>query len=291
MLQAKTDPVPATRAPAKVNLTLHVTGQRADGYHLLDSLVVFADVADVIHAAPADDLTLTVSGPFAEGVPTDTSNLILRAARVLAEARGVTLGAALHLEKNLPHAAGIGSGSSDAAATLRLLADLWQVAPLSEDDPAVLALGADVPVCAAGPAPQRMAGIGEVLSPVPALPPCALVLVRPPVAVPTGPVFQGLATKNGAAMDDLPEGLDFPRFSVWLARQRNDLQTPAIGIAPVIGQVIDALQAHEAVALAAMSGSGATCFGLVADLAEAEAIAARIRAAYPDWWVAAGRML
>ncbi len=283
--------MPATRAPAKVNLTLHVTGQRADGYHLLDSLVVFADVADVIHAAPADDLTLTVSGPFAEGVPTDASNLILRAARVLAEARGVTRGAALHLEKNLPHAAGIGSGSSDAAATLRLLADLWQVAPLSADDPAVLGLGADVPVCAAGPAPQRMAGIGEELSPVPALPPCALVLVRPPVAVPTGPVFQGLATKNGTPMQKMPEDLAFAGFAAWLARQRNDLQPPAIGIAPVIGQVIDTLQSHEGVALAAMSGSGATCFGLVADLAQAEVIAGGLRAGHPDWWVAAGRML
>ncbi len=287
----KTAPVTTAKAPAKINLTLHVTGQRADGYHLLDSLVVFADVADVIRAEPAEVLSLTVGGPFAEGVPTDGSNLILRAAAVLAKARGVTAGAALHLEKNLPHAAGIGSGSSDAAATLGLLAELWQVAPLSPDDPAILELGADVPVCAAGPRPQRMRGIGEVLSPLPDLPAASLVLVRPPVAVPTGPVFQGLATKTGTPMAEMPEALDFPHFAAWLARQRNDLQTPAIGIAPVIGQAIDALQGQEGAALAAMSGSGGTCFGLFVEMAQAEAAAARIKAAHPDWWVAAARML
>ena len=287
----KTPPVTTVKAPAKVNLTLHVTGQRKDGYHLLDSLVVFADGGDVIRAEAADDLTLTVSGPFAEGVPTDHSNLILKAAQVLAKARGVTAGAALHLEKNLPHAAGIGSGSSDAAATLKLLADLWGVAPLSPDDPAVLGLGADVPVCAAGPAPHRMSGIGEVLTPVPKLPEAALVLVRPPVAVPTGPVFQGLASKNGAPMQDIPAGLDFVHFATWLAAQRNDLQMPAIGIAPVIGNVIDVLQAQSGVALAAMSGSGATCFGLLPDMTLAEAAARKIKSAHPDWWASAARML
>ncbi|SFS22138.1 4-(cytidine 5'-diphospho)-2-C-methyl-D-erythritol kinase [Yoonia litorea] len=278
-------------APAKVNLTLHVTGQRADGYHLLDSLVVFADVGDVITVEAADDLTLTVDGPFGAGVPTDQSNLILRAAQVLAEARGVSQGARLHLEKNLPHAAGIGSGSSDAAATLSLLADLWQVDPLKADDPRVLELGADVPVCAAGPKPQRMRGIGEVLSSVPPLPEVALVLVRPPVAVPTGPVFQGLATKTGEPMTGVPEALDFPKFVNWLSRQRNDLQTPAIGIAPVIGQVIDVLQMQDGAALAAMSGSGATCFGAFATLSQAQDAASQIRSAHPDWWVEAARML
>ncbi|WP_443089940.1 4-(cytidine 5'-diphospho)-2-C-methyl-D-erythritol kinase [Yoonia sp.] len=279
------------RAPAKVNLTLHVTGQRDDGYHLLDSLVVFADVADVISASLADDLALSVSGPFAQGVPTDERNLILRAARLLAEARAVSAGAVLHLEKTLPHAAGIGSGSSDAAASLRLLADLWQVPPLTPDDPAVARLGADVPVCLAGPAPQRMTGIGDRVAPVAALPPCALVLVRPPVAVPTGPVFQGLATKHGTPMADLPDGPDFAHFAAWLTRQRNDLQTPSVNIAPVIGEVIDRLQSYDGVAVAAMSGSGATCFGLVADLGTAEAVAARLALARPDWWVAAGRVL
>jgi 4-diphosphocytidyl-2-C-methyl-D-erythritol kinase len=283
--------VTTARAPAKVNLALHVTGQRDDGYHLLDSLVVFADVADGISAEPAEGLALTVSGPFAEGVPTSDSNLILRAARSLAEARGVTAEAALHLEKKLPHAAGIGSGSADAAATLRLLAELWQVDPMPPDDPAVARLGADVPVCLAGPAPQRMSGIGDRLAAVPPLPDCALVLVRPPVAVPTGQVFQGLATKHGAPMDDLPDGADFGRFAAWLTRQRNDLQTPAVNIAPVIAAVIDTLQAYDGVAVAAMSGSGATCFGLLEDQVRAADVASRIAAAHPDWWVAAGRVL
>ena len=278
-------------APAKVNLTLHVTGQRSDGYHLLDSLVVFADMGDRITARPAGDLSLTVSGPFAAGVPTDGSNLILRAAGALAKARGVTTGATLHLEKNLPHAAGIGSGSSDAAASLRLLSDLWGVVPLSADDPAVLALGADVPVCLAGPAPQRMSGIGEVLTPVGPLPDAAIVLVRPPVAVPTAQVFRGLAAKNGAPMTALPETPDFAQFASWLRAQRNDLQAPAIAVAPVIGEVIALLRAEPAVAVAAMSGSGATCFALLRDPAEARAVAERISAAHPDWWVSAGRVL
>ncbi len=278
------------RAPAKVNLTLHVTGQRADGYHLLDSLVVFADVADEISVRPADDLTLTVSGPFAEGVPIDDSNLILRAAKALRSARGVTAGAALHLAKTLPHAAGIGSGSSDAAATLRLLADFWDVPELGVDDPAVLALGADVPVCLAGPAPYRMAGIGEELSPWPALPTAALVLVRPDVAVPTGPVFAGLATKNGAPMDVAPD-LDFASFAHWLSTQRNDLQPPAIDLVPEIGAVIAALESQDGVAFAGMSGSGATCFGLVSDIADATAVADALRKSYPNYWIAAGALL
>ena len=286
-----TRPVTTAKAPAKVNLTLHVTGQRADGYHLLDSLVVFADVSDTISVEPAADLRLTVSGPFSKGVPVDDSNLIMRAARALADARGVSTGAALHLEKTLPHAAGIGSGSSDAAATIKLLADHWHVAPLEPDDSAVLGLGADVPVCAAGPQPQRMRGIGEALSSVPALPPAALVLLRPPVAVPTGPVFQGLATESGTAMAEVPDGLDFTGFASWLSRQRNDLLAPAIAIAPVIGEVIDMLQAQEGAAYAAMSGSGATCFGLFADITRAEVAAGRIMAAHPDWWVAAARTL
>lgn len=279
------------RAPAKVNLTLHVTGRRDDGYHLLDSLVVFADVADVITAQKADGLSLTVTGPFAEGVPVDESNLILRAADLLARARGLTGGAALHLEKNLPHAAGIGSGSSDAAATLQLLAALWGVAPLAPDDPAVLGLGADVPVCLAGPAPQRMAGIGEQLSSAPPLPEAALVLARPPVAVPTGPVFQGLSSTQGGPMAPLEDIGTLGDLVGWLGVQRNDLQAPAIALAPVISDVIAALAAQKGAVFAAMSGSGATCYALFADLQAAEAAAREIGRANPGWWVAAADML
>ena len=278
-------------APAKVNLTLHVTGQRDDGYHLLDSLVVFAGVTDQLGATIAPDLRIAVSGPFAMGVPTDHSNLIMRAAAALRTVRGVTKGAALTLEKHLPHAAGIGSGSSDAAATLAMLAELWQVAPLPATAPEVVALGADVPVCIGAPHPVRMSGIGDVLSPVSALPDCALVLVRPPVDVPTGPVFQGLATKDGPPMSELPEGLDYDGFVSWLMTQRNDLQAPAEAIASEITEAIAKLKSLPAVSFAGMSGSGATCFALVKDMATARHVARIVQVAKMDWWVAPAELL
>lgn len=278
-------------APAKVNLTLHVTGQRDDGYHLLDSLVVFAGVADQIAASTAPDLRISVTGPFSPGVPTDQSNLMMRAAEALRAARGVSQGAWLTLEKHLPHAAGIGSGSSDAAVTIAMLAELWGVAPLSEMAPEVVALGADVPVCMRAPKPVRMSGIGDVLSPTPKLPGCALVLVRPPVDVPTGPVFQGLATTEGAPMGHLPEGLDFDGFVRWLVAQRNDLQAPAEAIAPQITEALAKLKALPAVAVAGMSGSGATCFALVKDMATARHVARIMQVAEMSWWVAPAELL
>lgn len=278
-------------APAKVNLTLHVTGQRHDGYHLLDSLVVFAGVADKLSATIAPDLRISVGGPFSMGVPTDHTNLMMRAANALRTARGVTKGAALTLEKHLPHAAGIGSGSSDAAATLAMLAELWQVAPLPATAPEVVALGADVPVCLCAPRPVRMSGIGDVLSPVSPLPDCALVLVRPPVDVPTGPVFQGLASKDGDPMSELPEGLDYDGFVRWLMAQRNDLQAPAEAIAPAIAEAIGKLRSLPAVSLAGMSGSGATCFALVKDMATARHVARIVQVAKMDWWVVPAALL
>ncbi|MBQ2261310.1 MAG: 4-(cytidine 5'-diphospho)-2-C-methyl-D-erythritol kinase [Loktanella sp.] len=278
-------------APAKVNLTLHVTGQRDDGYHLLDSLVVFADVCDQLGATIAPALRISVSGPFSPGVPTDDNNLMMRAALALQQARGVELGAALTLEKHLPHAAGIGSGSSDAALTLAMLAELWNVAPLPAHAPEVVALGADLPVCLQAPAPARMSGIGDTLSTVPRLPDCALVLVRPPVEVPTAEVFKALADHDGDAMDDLPAGLDYDGFAAWLAGQRNDLQTPAQKIAPAITEAISALQAQPAVSFAGMSGSGATCFGLVKDMATARQVARVMQVAHMSWWVAPAALL
>jgi 4-diphosphocytidyl-2-C-methyl-D-erythritol kinase len=278
-------------APAKVNLTLHVTGQRDDGYHLLDSLVVFADVSDKLAATTAPDLRITVTGPFSDGVPTDESNLILRAAQTLRVARGVTLGAHLTLEKHLPHAAGIGSGSSDAAAALAMLAELWGVAPMPTTVPEVVALGADVPVCMRAPNPTRMSGIGEDLLPVPALPSCALVLVRPPVSVPTGPVFARLKTKNGSPMTPLTEGLDYDGFSRWLAAQRNDLLAPAEVLAPEITEALSKLRTLPAVSFASMSGSGATCFALVKDMAAARHVARIVQVAHMNWWVAPAEIL
>ncbi|MBI1417378.1 MAG: 4-(cytidine 5'-diphospho)-2-C-methyl-D-erythritol kinase [Limimaricola sp.] len=278
-------------APAKVNLTLHVTGRRADGYHQLDSLVVFAGIADRLAARLAPDLNLSVNGPFAEGVPSDGSNLVLRAAALLREARGVSTGAAISLEKHLPHPAGLGGGSSDAAAALALLAELWRVAPLDATDPRVLALGADVPVCMSSPRPVRMTGIGETLSPVPALPAAGLVLVNPRVNVPTRDVFAALAGTENAAMEALPARLNLDRLTAWLGRQRNDLTAAAVTLAPEIGQVLDVLTAQPKVRWAGMSGSGATCVGLVSDVDAARRTAQAIQLREPTWWVVAAPLL
>lgn len=278
-------------APAKVNLTLHVVGERNDGYHKLDSLVVFADVADQLTATIAPDLRLTVNGPFAHGVPVDQSNLVLRAAEALRTARNVQDGAHISLEKHLPNQAGIGGGSADAAAALNMLAALWQVAPLPASAPEVVALGADVPVCMRTPAPTRMSGIGEVLSPVAQLPACAMVLVKPPTIVPTGGVFQGLASKTNPAMDVLPEGLDFHGFAEWLNAQRNDLLPPARLVAPDIDTTLQKLKAMPAVKAVGMSGSGATCFGLVANMADARQVARAIQVSEMSWWVAPAALL
>lgn len=278
-------------APAKVNLTLHVTGQRDDGYHLLDSLVVFTDAGDIITATLSDSLTLTVTGPFSAGVPTDGTNLILRAAETLRRIRGVTKGAAISVEKHLPNAAGLGGGSSDAAATLKLLAELWDVTPLQASSPEVALLGADVPVCMQAPAPTRMTGIGDLLAPVSKLPDCALVLVNPKVAVPTSNVFGGLASKHNTAMECIPDGLDFAEFATWLAAQRNDLQPPAVQSAAAIQSALDRLNKIPTVAFAGMSGSGATCFGLTKNMADARHAARVIQVAEMGWWVTPAEIL
>ena len=194
-------------APAKVNLYLHVTGRRADGYHLLDSLVVFAGIGDVLEAAPSDTLSLHVEGRFAAGLADEPDNLVLRAARALAAAAGVPARARLVLQKNLPVASGIGGGSADAAAALRLLSRLWDLRPApSEMARLALALGADVPVCLAGRA-SRMSGIGEQLAAAPRLPICGIVLVNPGVAVATADVFRA---RHGAwsSPPSLPEVMD-----------------------------------------------------------------------------------
>ncbi len=272
-------------APAKVNLTLHITGQRADGYHLLDSLVVFADVGDRISAEAAPDLALRVTGPRAAGVPVDGSNLVLRAARLLAP----DLGADLVLDKVLPVASGIGGGSADAAATLRVLAGIWR-RPLP-DRAALVTLGADVPVCLAG-VPARMQGVGEGLSPVPALPPVWLVLANPGVAVSTPAVFRALERRDTPGMPDaLPDFGSAGELAGWLRGMRNDLEAPALRLAPEIARVLAALAARPGCLIARMSGSGATCFGMFADPVLAQAAASAIGSEHAGWWVAAAAVL
>ncbi|MFP1644376.1 4-(cytidine 5'-diphospho)-2-C-methyl-D-erythritol kinase [Pontitalea aquivivens] len=265
-------------APAKINLTLHVTGRRTDGYHLLDSLVVFTDLGDRITARPADDLTLAVTGPFAQGIPVDETNLVLRAARYL----GVN-GAAIRLDKHLPMASGIGGGSSDAAAALRALARMTgrSLPPAAE----TARLGADVPVCLT-PIPRRMAGLGEVLADVPPLPPIWLVLANPGVPLSTPAVFAALTCRNGPPMPAmLPRCSTAADLTTFLRMQRNDLQTPACQLAPVIGTTLAALGAQPGCLIARMSGSGATCFGIFADPQTAATAARALSVAQPGWWV------
>jgi 4-diphosphocytidyl-2-C-methyl-D-erythritol kinase len=271
----------AELAPAKVNLTLHVTGQRADGYHLLDSLVVFTEMGDVIALSGQPGLQLR--GPEASALAAEGDNLVLRAARMMGQgAEGLVL------TKRLPVASGIGGGSSDAAATLRLLARVHGQ-PLPPPD-GVLGLGADVPVCLPAQ-PARMRGIGDLLSDVPPLPEFWLVLANPRRLVPTGPVFRLLARKDNPPMTLPPAWPGLEAFVQWLAHQRNDLEPPACQCLPMLPDLLAALRALPACRLARMSGSGATCFGLFATRAQAEAAAALLARAQPHWWVAATAVL
>ena len=282
-------------APAKVNLFLHVTGRRPDGYHLLDSLVVFAGIGDGLHARFDGELSLAVAGPFAAGLADDRAagpaeNLVLRAARALSALTGQAPRAALVLDKRLPVASGIGGGSADAAAALRLLSSLWGVAPPAEELAALaLGLGADVPVCLAS-RPARMAGVGERLSAVPPLPPLGLVLANPGAAVSTRAVFEARAAAAGGAgpfgarpAPSLPAGwADAAALAGWLGGGTgNDLEDAALSLCPPVGEVLAALRARPGCLLARMSGSGATCFALFADAAEAERAAAGLPA---RWW-------
>lgn len=268
-------------APAKLNLALHVTGRRDDGYHLLDSLVVFAGIGDRLRVAPSDRLSLRVCGPEQAGLSAGDDNLVLRAARAF----GTERGAEITLEKILPVASGIGGGSADAAAALRALSRHWNL-PLP-DARTVLALGADVPVCLAGQ-PARMRGIGADLAPLPPLPQgLSVVLANPRVAVSTPAVFRALDRADNPGMEALPAHFaSADDFARWLDRQRNDLEPAALGLAPAIGDVLNAIRGEGAL-IARMSGSGATCFGLFADEPAARRARRALGAAHPGWWVAA----
>lgn len=278
-------------APAKVNLYLHVTGRRADGYHELDSLIAFAGVGDTVTVWPADDLSLAVDGPFADRLPPAPDNLVLRAARRLARAAGVEAAAAITLTKRLPVASGLGGGSADAAATLRALARLWG---LPADDGRMkdlaLGLGADVPACLGG-ACAFVGGIGERLRPAPPLPPAWLVLAYPGVPLATAAVFAGRAApfSRPAPFDDVPT--DAAELAALLAARRNDLTEAAAARAPAVGEALAVLEAEAGSLLARMSGSGATCFALFAGAGEAQTAAQRIATAHPGWWVAAAPLL
>ncbi|MFN9163535.1 MAG: 4-(cytidine 5'-diphospho)-2-C-methyl-D-erythritol kinase [Alphaproteobacteria bacterium] len=279
-------------APAKINLFLHVGERRADGYHDLQSLVVFAKCGDMVEARPAPRTSLALSGPHAAGLSADRSNLVLRAADALRQwaiANGCAPGEVeLTLGKNLPVASGIGGGSSDAAATLRLLTQLWAL-PVTHEELYRIgrSLGADVPVCLRA-LPTIMSGDGESLAPAPDLPGFALVLANPGVAVATADVFAGLQVRTGAQPLAWPTRFASLReLVVFLDRTLNDLAAPAKRIAPAIMQAESALVQSQDCLLARMSGSGATCFGIYPDIDAARRAASALRTLHAGWWVEA----
>jgi 4-diphosphocytidyl-2-C-methyl-D-erythritol kinase len=277
----------ARLAPAKVNLYLHVLGRRPDGYHLLDSLVVFATAGDLIEVVPAGGLHLTVEGPFAAGVPAGDDNLVLRAARALAEAAGRPADAAIRLVKRLPVAAGIGGGSADAAAALRVLARLWGLDVRRERlADLALSLGADVPMCLGG-RPAFVGGIGETIEAAPEMPPCGLLLVNPRQPLPTPQVFARRAGPFSTPGRFREPPADADELAALLDGRRNDLTDAAIAIVPDVAAVLTALAAAPGVLLARMSGSGATCFGLFESEEAAAAAARELRAVHAEWWMEA----
>ena len=277
-------------ARAKINLYLHVVGRRSDGYHLLDSLVVFAETGDAIAVAPADDLSLTIDGPFAGKLAADDDNLVLRAARGLRDLAGVSAGAAITLTKNLPVASGIGGGSADAAATLEALIALWRIGPdRTALERLALSLGADVPVCLAGKA-SFMGGVGEEIVPTEEMPPAHLLLVNPGVATPTPAVFKARRGGFSGAGRWAVAPSDVMDMAAALRTRTNDLTDAAISVTPEIRDVLAAIEGTERCLLARLSGSGATCFGLYAIAADAEKARKAVLAAHPGWWTVATRV-
>ncbi|ARM87224.1 4-diphosphocytidyl-2-C-methyl-D-erythritol kinase [Rhizobium sp. CIAT894] len=272
-------------ARAKINLALHVTGQRADGYHLLDMLVTFADCGDRLSFLPAQVDAFTLSGRFGETLAGDGgTNLVLRARDLLREVVGaLAFPVHIHLEKNLPVASGIGGGSADAAATLRGLTRLWGMSlPVETVAGLALKLGADVPMCFES-RPLIARGIGEKIEALPDLPGFAMVLANPLTGVSTPEVFRRLATKTNPALN---LAADLAGTAGWLAAiggARNDLEPPARELVPEISAISAMLQADGAL-LTRMSGSGATCFGIFSSMAAAQQAAAALHDARPDWY-------
>jgi 4-diphosphocytidyl-2-C-methyl-D-erythritol kinase len=273
------------QAPAKVNLTLRVLGRRADGYHELESLVAFAGPADTLSLQPGSDTALDISGPFAAACGPTAENLVLKAVAALRDRVSGLRAGRFALLKNIPVAGGVGGGSSDAAAALRLLARANGLAP---DDArlssAALAVGADVPVCL-DPRPRIMRGVGERLSAPLSIPPLPALLVNPRVPLSTRAVFEALAAMpaNGTALDAVPSAAD--AMVEFLTRHGNELTPAAIACAPAVAEVLQVLGGLSGVRLARMSGSGPTCFALFATGEEAAAAGRCLQAERPGWWI------
>ncbi len=277
-------------APAKINLFLHVGERRPDGFHDLQSLIGFTEAGDQLVISPAAELSLTVTGPFARALPASDNNLVLKAARALQQQSRRTDGAAIVLTKNLPVASGIGGGSADAAAALRGLDRLWGLNSSQQQLLKLAAeLGSDVPVCLLSKT-CWVEGRGEILSQLPSLPRMPAVLVNPGVAVSTPAVFGMLNARSGTGRNKPAKALE----SLWdvigyLGDAGNDLEAPACELAPVIQDVLNAFDREPGCALAAMSGSGATCFALFHDPDFARGAASRIAQDHPEWWVSLTR--
>ncbi len=283
-------------APAKVNLFLHVGPLGDDRYHPICSLVTFADVGDMIHLRPAGEMAFAVEGPFADGLAGETNNLVTQARDlVLARLADEPVPFRLTLEKRLPIASGLGGGSSDAAATLMLLGGLfgWDWADGGDDVRGTLAtlaaqLGSDAPMCLAAE-PTIAEGRGEALAFPPPFPDLDAVLVNPQVPSPTGRVYAAYDAGGAPGAADAPawpQSLATPQdVAAFLAKTRNDLQAPAIGLQPAIGEVLSELEARPETLFARMSGSGATCFAICANERHRNDLALAIGDAHPDWWV------
>lgn len=282
-------------APAKVNLYLHVGATGADGFHPLETLMVFADVGDEVALAGQGVPALQVAGAFSAGLGAEDENLVLRAAALLSRRLGREGDLpGLHLEKRLPVAAGLGGGSADAAATLRLLNEAWRGGlDMPQLEALAAQLGSDVPACVAS-LPVTARGRGDVLAPAPVLPVLPAVLVNPGVACPTGAVYRGFDRQAAPDRPDAapdPGGLPDVAATVrWLESLRNDLEAPALAVAPGIGDVLGRLRDAPETLLARLSGSGATCFALCADEESAGRLAAGLAEAQPGWWVRACRL-
>lgn len=279
-------------ANAKINLSLKVRGRQTDGYHQLESLVVFASAADRVMCGDADVLGLEISGPFAEQLADEKDNLVLEAARAFAAALGRDPTVTFELEKNLPIASGIGGGSADAAAALRAMMRLWGDPPGTIDGIA-LQLGADVPVCVRK-RPSFMTGVGERLKAVPRFPEIHAVLANPGVGVSTADVFQRLKAgpvEGPDRLSQLPGVETLDRLVAWLEENGNDLEAPAMAIEPLIGTVINELETTTGCRLARMSGSGATCFALYENPFDSAEAAAALKQRHEGWWVTATRFL
>ena len=274
-------------AAAKINLYLHVVGRRANGYHELDSLIAFTDVFDTLTLAPADELSLEIAGTFASRLPASENNLVLRAARALGEAAGVDPLARITLYKELPVAAGLGSGSADAAAALRGLAQLWSVDPTLVDLREVgLGLGTDIPACLVSDT-VHVGGVGEILQPGPELPNAGIVLVNPGVTLATPSVFQARRGGFSPEMPIIKPPGSFANFIREMESRSNDLTEPALRLTPVVREVLAFLEGAPGCHLARLSGSGATCFGLFDNPVAAAEAAATLD--IDEWWVRATR--